>query len=133
MTVYVNLPVRDVAAARAFWTETGFAVEERFSGETSVAVVLEEGAAMAMLLAHDFFSTFLAGTEIADTARTTQVITCLSAETRDEVDDLVARAVAAGGKPHRPSFAMGDTMYGGSFTDPDGHVWEVVWTAPEAR
>ena len=131
MPVYVNLPVRDVTVARAFWTDLGFAVEERFSGDTSLAVVLEEGAAYAMLLTHEFFATFLAGTEVADAGRTTQVITCLSAAAREDVDALVARAVEAGGAPHRPSSAMGEAMYGGSFLDPDGHVWEVVWSAPE--
>jgi predicted lactoylglutathione lyase len=77
-----------------------------------------------MLLRHDFFRTFLNG-EVADASQATEVITGLSAESRQEVDDLVRRAVEAGGKPWKDSFSDGP-MYGGSFQDLDGHVWEVM-------
>jgi uncharacterized protein len=128
---FVNLPVEDVATARAFWTAMGFRIDERYSGDDSVAVELAEGASYAMLLRRGFFETFLAGTAVADPTATTQVLVCLSCEERDDVDATVERAVAAGGKPHKPSFDMGEVMRGGSFRDPDGHVWELAWMSTD--
>jgi uncharacterized protein len=81
-----------------------------------------------MLLREDFFQTFING-EIADASRATEVLNCLSANSRGEVDDLVRRAIEAGGKPWKDSFSEGP-MYGGSFQDLDGHVWEVMHMDP---
>jgi predicted lactoylglutathione lyase len=80
-----------------------------------------------MLLSHDFYRTFTAK-EIADAHRTSQMLLCVSEESRDGVDAMVSRAGAAGGRiDPGPKQQMGDFMYGRSFEDPDGHHWEVMW------
>ena len=123
-TIFVNLPVQDVAAARAFWGALGFGFNETFSSEANVCVVLEENVC-AMLLAPERFADFVNG-EIADAHRTTEVLLALSASSRDEVDDLLAKALDNGAKPWKPVMDAGP-MYGASFQDPDGHVWELVF------
>ena len=121
--IFVNLPVEDLSVTRAFWSELGFSFNEAFSGESNVCVVLEDNIC-AMLMTRERFADFVDG-EIADAHAVTEVLTCLSCESPQEVDDLVARAVAAGGKPWKPTTSDGP-MHGGSFQDPDGHVWELV-------
>jgi predicted lactoylglutathione lyase len=120
--IFVNLPVADVAAAKDFYAALGFANNPEFSDANAVCMVVAENISV-MLLAEDFFRTFING-EIADRA-TTETLLCISVDTRAEVDETVAKAIAAGGKPWKPSFEMGP-MYGGSFADPDGHVWELM-------
>ncbi len=78
-----------------------------------------------MMLEEQFFKTFING-EIGNAHETTEVLTCLSAESRSEVDETVAKAIAAGGKPWKEPLEQGP-MYGGSFQDLDGHVWEVMY------
>ena len=112
----------DVAAARAFWQQLGFDFEE-FSGDDSACLVVADDV-FVMLLRRDRFAEFVVG-PVADAHAATGVLLCLSAAGREEVDDLVARAVAAGGKPWRPAAEQGPA-YGGSFQDPDGHVRELV-------
>ena len=121
--IFVNLPVNDLAASRGFFRALGFDFNEEFSDDRAACVVLADNI-FVMLLREDFFATFVNG-EIAD-ASSTEVITCLSASTRDEVDELVRRAVEAGGKPWKDTLSEGP-MYGGSFQDLDGHVWEVMY------
>lgn len=119
--IYVNLPVADLEASKRFYAELGFGLNEEFTDENAACVVLADDM-FVMLLTEDFFRGFI-DDEIADTASTTEVITAISAESREEVDGLVERALAAGGSPHRP--VMDGRMYLRSFKDPDGHVWEV--------
>ena len=121
--IFVNLPVNDLAASRGFFRALGFDFNEEFSDDRAACVVLADNI-FVMLLREDFFATFVNG-EIAD-ASSTEVINCLSASTRDEVDELVRRAVEAGGKPWKDTLSEGP-MYGGSFQDLDGHVWEVMY------
>jgi uncharacterized protein len=78
-----------------------------------------------MLLEEDRFRDFING-EIADATRTTEAITCLSADSREHVDETVEKAIAAGGKSWKPTMEEGP-MYGGSFQDLDGHVWELMY------
>lgn len=128
--IFVNLPVADVQASRTFYTGLGFTVNEMFSDE-QVACIVVSDTIFVMLLEHARFADFLTGTTAADATTTTEVLNALSAESRQEVDDLVARAVANGGKARTPITDGG--MYGHSFTDPDGHVWEVFhMDMPEA-
>ena len=122
-SVFINLPVDDLDRAQRFWTALGMAFDPTYGDGSAACLVLEENA-FAMLLQRDRFADFVEG-EVADAHRTTEVLVALSVATREEVDDLVARAVAAGGKPWKPSFEAGP-MYGGSFQDPDGHVWELM-------
>jgi predicted lactoylglutathione lyase len=121
--IFVNLPVADLATSRAFFGALGFSFNEQFCDDNAVCVVVADNI-FVMLLRREFFATFL-NDEVADATRTTEVLTCLSADSREEVDTMVRTAVESGGKPWKDAFADGP-MYGGSFQDPDGHVWEVM-------
>ena len=121
--IFVNLPVRDLAASRRFYTSLGFGVNEQFSDDEVVCITVSD-TIIVMLLTERRFATFIT-TQIADARTTTEVLNGLSAETRAEVDELVERALAAGGTAREPIEDGG--MYGRSFTDPDGHVWEVIY------
>jgi predicted lactoylglutathione lyase len=127
--IFVNLPVRDLAAAKAFYGGLGFSFNEQFSDEQTASVVIEENI-VVMLLTREKFADFVPGA-VGDPAQHTTVLNGLSAGSREEVDDLVARAMASGGKPWMPAQDHG-FMYGASFADPDGHVWEVIWMDPAA-
>jgi predicted lactoylglutathione lyase len=127
--LFVNLPVADLAVARRFYTGLGFAANEKFS-DASCACIVVSDTIVVMLLARDRFADFVTG-EVADPAAGTSVINCLSAASRAEVDDLVGRALAGGGRPWLDPMSEGP-MYGGSFADPDGHVWEVLFMEPSA-
>jgi predicted lactoylglutathione lyase len=127
--IFVNLPVTDLARARAFYAGLGFTFNEQFSDDRTASVVIEENI-VVMLLTRDRFAEFLPG-PIGDPAQATSVMNALSASSRQEVDDLLARALGSGGKPWQPAQDHG-FMYGTSFTDPDGNVWEAVWMDPAA-
>jgi predicted lactoylglutathione lyase len=127
--IFVNLPVTDLARARAFYAGLGFGFNEQFSDERTASVVIEENI-VVMLLTRDRFADFVPG-EVGDPAQATSVLNALSASSREEVDELYARALASGGKPWQPAQDQG-FMYGTSFTDPDGNVWETVWMDPAA-
>lgn len=122
--IFVNLPVKSVAASREFFGALGFSFNEDFCSENTACMVIEENI-FAMLLEHDRFRDFING-EISDATKATEVLTCLSASSRGEVDDLLRKALAAGAKPWKPITDMGP-MYGASFQDLDGHVWEVMF------
>ena len=128
--IFVNLPIADMKRSRAFFEALGFAFNPRFTNEQGACMVIDENI-YAMLLVQPFFRTFI-DTEIADATRTTEVLTCLSCDSREEVDALVRKAVAAGGKAHRQPQDHG-FMYGHGFVDPDGHVWELVHMVPNAE
>jgi predicted lactoylglutathione lyase len=119
--IFVTLPVEDLPASRAFFTALGFEFNTEFSDASCACMVVDRNI-FVMLLVRQRFG------RIADATAVTEVITCLSAESRQEVDDTVARAIAAGGKPWQPPVENGP-MYGGSFQDLDGHVWELVHMA----
>jgi predicted lactoylglutathione lyase len=127
--IFVNLPVADIAVSRAFFTALGFGINEQFSDENAVSVVIEENIT-AILMNPTRFADFVEG-EIADAQKTTEVLLALSADSREEVDRLRSTALANGGSEWKPNQDHG-FMYGASFADPDGHVWEVVWMDPAA-
>ncbi len=128
--IFVNLPVADLARAKAFYGGLGFGFNEQFSDDRTASVVISEQI-VAMLLTRDRFADFVPGGLVGDPARATTVINALSVESREEADDLLARALASGGKPWQPAQDHG-FMYGTSFADPDGHVWEAMWMDPSA-
>jgi hypothetical protein len=129
--IFVNLPVSDLAASRTFYSGLGFGFNEQFSDERTASVVVADNI-VVMLLTRDRFADFLPeGAEVGDPAKTTTVLNALSAGSREEADDLLARALASGGRAWMPAQDHG-FMYGVSFTDPDGHVWEAVWMDPAA-
>ncbi|MFH8406644.1 VOC family protein [Streptomyces sp. NPDC018019] len=124
--IFVNLPVKDVTASREFFTRLGFAFNPQFSDEHTLCMVVEENISV-MLLQEDRFRDFING-DISDAAKTKEVLTCLSCDSREEVDTLLAKALEAGASPWKPVMEEGP-MYGASFQDPDGHVWELMHMA----
>ncbi|GAB3126398.1 VOC family protein [Streptomyces calidiresistens] len=127
--IFVNLPVKDLSRSREFFTALGFSFNEDFSDDHAAYVVVEENIGV-MLLTEERFKDFVNG-PLADPDAGTGVLVALSAESRREVDDLLARALAAGAEPWKPVMDEGP-MYGASFRDPDGHVWEVMHMDMEA-
>ncbi|WP_326576610.1 VOC family protein [Streptomyces sp. NBC_00487] len=125
--IFVNLPVNDLDASKKFFTELGYALNPQFSDENAASVVISD-TIVAMLLTKPFYSSFTQK-EIADATKTSEVLLCLSAESREKVDELVDKAVAAGGTASEKIQEM-DFMYGRAFDDLDGHTWEVVWMDP---
>jgi uncharacterized protein len=125
--IFVNLPVKDIGKTRAFFAALGFTFNPMFSDETTACMVIEENI-FAMLLEEPRFRDFING-EISDAHKATEVLTCLSATSRAEVDAMLAKALAAGAKPWKPNTDMGP-MYGCSFQDLDGHVWEIMYMEP---
>lgn len=121
--IFVNLPVKDLEKASDFYTGLGFSVNEQFSDHSAACIVISD-TIFVMLLVEDRFRDFIVG-DIADAHRASEVLNCLSAESREEVDQLVAKAIASGGSPWKDKLEDGP-MYGHSFQDPDGHVWEVL-------
>src|SRR5690349_10783805 len=107
--IFVNLPVKDIDKTRAFFAALGFTFNPTFSDETSSCMVIEENI-FAMLMEESRFREFING-EIGDAHNATEVLTCLSASSRAEVDETLAKALAAGGKPWKPNTDMGP-MYG---------------------
>ena len=121
--IFVNLPIKDMARSRAFFSALGYSFNPAFSSEKGAALVLGENL-YAMILVHEFFATFT-GKTIADAHQSTEVLVCLDCESRAEVDTLVAKALAAGGRVPRAAQDHG-FMYAHGFEDLDGHIWELV-------
>jgi predicted lactoylglutathione lyase len=122
--IFLNLPVKDLEASRAFFIELGFGFNPEFTDDKAACMIVDENI-FVMLLVEDRFKDFI-NDEIADATRTTEAITCLSADSREQIDETVAKAIAAGGKAWKPAIDQG-AMYGGSFQDLDGHVWELMY------
>lgn len=122
--IFVNLPVQDLARSVAYFTDLGFEFNEQFTDEKATCMVLSEQACV-MLLVKPFFSTFTTK-DVADAETGTEVILGLPAQSREEVDALVDRALALGGGAAKEPLDEG-YMYGRSFYDLDGHAWEVMW------
>ncbi|CAN7373918.1 MULTISPECIES: VOC family protein [Ensifer] len=127
--IFVNLPVKDLKASRAFFAALGYTFNEQFSDDTAACTVISDNI-FVMLLTEPKFRGFITG-EISDASKGTEVITALSASSRAECDDMLAKALAAGAKPWKPALDYG-FMYGISFQDLDGHVWEFMWMDMEA-
>ncbi len=128
--IFVNLPVTDLARSTAFYEAVGATKNEQFSDHTAACMVFSD-TIHAMLLTHDKFRQFTPKA-IADARTTSEVLICVSADSRDEVDGLVRKAIAAGGKGDPTPTQDYGFMYGRSFEDPDGHIWEVMWMDMEA-
>src|SRR5262245_24221545 len=127
--IFVNLAVRDLKRTKAFFSALGFDYNAKFTDDKAACMVISDDA-YVMLLAESFFKTFTKR-EVCDTARQTEALIALSCGSRDEVDELLKKAVGAGGRDAMPAQDHG-FMYGRSFYDPDGHHWEVFWMDPNA-
>jgi predicted lactoylglutathione lyase len=127
--IFVNLPVADLAAARVFYEAIGATNNPQFTDETAAAMVFSD-TIHVMLLTHDKFSQFTPK-RIADAHAVSEVLIAISADSREAVDDITEMALAAGGREAREKQDYG-FMYGRSFEDPDGHIWEPMWMDLEA-
>ncbi|MDT9593054.1 hypothetical protein RDV89_08245 [Nocardioides zeae] len=125
--LFVNLPVSDPAATRSFWSGLGFAINEGFCDANATSVQLNPLTSV-MFLEHDYFHSFHGTT--APTSGT-GALYCLSAPSRDDVTALCEAAFAAGATRSADPTDQGP-MFGWSFVDPDGHLWEVMWMDPAA-
>jgi predicted lactoylglutathione lyase len=123
--VFINLPVSDVPRATAFYEGVGAVKNPQFSDATGSCMVFSD-TIYAMVLSHEKFSSFTPK-KISDARTTTEVLIALSADSREAVDEMVAKAGKSGGKPDPAPKQDHGFMYGRSFEDPDGHIWEVFW------
>lgn len=121
--VIINLPVADLAKSIAFFKALGFSHNPQASDDTGACIVVSD-TILVMLLTHARFSNFTPKA-ICDTSKAIEVLLTLSCESRDQVDDLVAKAVAAGGSTYDKPEDYG-FMYTHSFVDPDGHGWGLI-------
>ncbi len=127
--IFPNLAVEDLDRSVEFFTTLGFTFNPQFTDETATAMVVNDGA-VVMLMVKERFADFTSK-ELVDPRTHTEAILALSAESREDVDDLADKALAAGGSPANDPMEMG-FMYGRSFQDPDGHLWEILWMDPSA-
>ena len=129
--IFVNLPVADLAASKAFYEAIGFRNEPRFSNESAAMMVLSESISV-MLLTHPFYASFTRK-PIADAHQSSQVLLCISCDSPARVDQITDAAGAAGGKidVSPQDQTKGGPMYGRDFEDPDGHQWSPIWMDPE--
>jgi Predicted lactoylglutathione lyase len=123
--IFVSLPVTDLKRATAFYEAVGALKNPQFSDDTASCMVFSE-AIYAMLMTYDKFRQFTPK-PIADAKTSNQVLLCLSADSRNDVDDIVGRAEVAGGTADPSPKEEFSFMYGRSFEDPDGHMWGVTW------
>jgi predicted lactoylglutathione lyase len=128
--IFVNLPVTDLARSTRFYETVGGTKNPQFSDDTASCIVFSD-TIFAMLLTHDKFSHFTAR-PIANAHETCQVMLAVSADSRADVDAMVGQAASAGGKADPNAVQDHGFMYGRSFEDPDGHIWEVFWMDPAA-
>lgn len=126
--VFINLPVSDLGRSMEFFSKLGYTFNEQFTDDKAACMVISEHI-YTMLLREEFFKTFTNKT-VTDARKSTESIIALSAENREQVDDIVDRALLAGGTSPMPVQDHG-WMYGRGFTDLDGHMWEVIYMDPE--
>ena len=125
--IYVNVSVRDLEKSKEFFTTLGFTFNPQFTDQNAACMIINDKAYM-MLLSEPFFRGFTK-LEPCDTSRQTEAMLAISCESRAEVDQLVRKAIDAGGRHAMDPMDHG-WMYGWSFYDLDGHHWEVLWMDP---
>jgi predicted lactoylglutathione lyase len=127
--IFVNLAVKNLDRAVEFFTKLGFTFNPQFTDETATCMIVSEDI-FVMLLTEAKFKTFTPK-EICDARKSTEVLVCLTSDSRGNVDDMVRKAVAAGGTTYNEPQDHG-FMYGHGFQDLDGHIWELVYMEPSA-
>lgn len=127
--IFVNLPVKNLRQSIEFFTQLGFQFNPQFTDETATCMIVSENI-FVMLLTHEKFKTFTPKA-ICDATKSTEVLTCLSMESREQVDERVRKAIAAGGTTYSEPQDHG-FMYAHGFQDLDGHIWELVYMEPSA-
>lgn len=128
-SIFVNLPTTDLERAKRFFEGLGWTIEPNFTDDNAACVVIDENAYL-MVLTRDFFATFT-DKPIADPGTSLQVETAFSRDSREEVDAILERALAAGGSEPRPAQDYG-FMYSRNFEDPDGNLFSALWMDPAA-
>src|SRR3954447_18040106 len=128
--IFVNLPVSDLPRSRAFLEALGAVNEPKFTDQTAACMTFSDSIHV-MILTHDKFSQFTPR-PIADARAGSEVLLCLSADSRESVDTAVERGVASGGTADPAPKQDYGVMYGRSVADPDGHMWEIMWMDPAA-
>lgn len=127
--IFVNLPVEDLERSMAFYEALGFRNEPKFTNDAAAAMVVSD-TIFVMLLTKPFYSTFTSK-PIADAHSSSAVLLCISCDSPSEVDRMADAAASNGGRSDvGPKQDMG-FMYGRSFEDPDGHIWEPMWMDPK--
>lgn len=127
--LFVNLPIKNLDATKQFFGGLGFEFNATFSDDSCTAMVINESTSV-MLLVESRFKDFIEG-GICDTSKAVEALLCISADSREEVDSLVDKALSSGGSAWGKLQDEG-FMYGRAFRDLDGHVWEVMWMDPAA-
>ena len=127
--IFVNLPVKDLKKSMKFFTSLGYTFNPQFTDETAACMVISDDI-YAMLLTHAKFKEFTPKA-ICDATKSTEVMIALSCESRQHVDDLVRKALAAGGSAYAERKDYG-FMYQHGYQDPDGHIWELIYMEPGA-
>jgi predicted lactoylglutathione lyase len=127
--IFVNLPVKDLEKSKAFFGKLGYTFNAQFSDETAACMVISDDI-YSMLLTEAKFKQFTSK-PISDASKATEVLIALSAESKDKVNQLVDTALKAGATEARPTMDYG-FMFGRSFHDLDGHIWEIMWMDPAA-
>jgi hypothetical protein len=127
--IFVNLPVKDLKRSVEFFTRLGYKFNPHFTDETATCMIVSEDISV-MLLTRAKFKEFTPK-KICDATKSTEVLVCLSCESREQVNDMVGKAVAAGGTTHAESKDYG-FMYQHGFQDLDGHIWELIYMEPSA-
>lgn len=127
--IFVNLPVKNLNKSIEFFTRLGFTFNPQFTDENATCMIVDENI-FVMLLVDKYFKTFMPK-EICDTSKSAEVLVALSFESRAEVDEIVAKAIAAGGSTYKEPNDMG-FMYQHGFQDLDGHLWEVFFMEESA-
>jgi len=128
--IFINLPVADLARSIAFYEAVGATKNEMFSDETAACMVVSD-VIHVMLLTHDKWKGFT-DRAIPDAHASAQVLLCLSEDSREAVDAVVNKAAGVGGKADPNATQDYGFMYGRSYADPDGHIWETMWMDPAA-
>jgi len=128
--IFVNLPVGDLGRSIEFFGRLGFSFDPRFTDETATCMIVSDDIFL-MLLTREKFQSFTPK-PVCDATQSTEVLVCLSCESRARVDELVREAIAAGATTHREAQDHG-FMYEHGFQDLDGHIWELIYMAPEAQ
>lgn len=127
--IFVNLPVKNLKQSIEFFTQLGFQFNPQFTDETATCMIVSDNI-FVMLLTHEKFKTFTPNA-ICDATKSTEVLLCLSAESREAVDDRIRKAISAGGTTYNEPQDHG-FMYGHGFQDLNGHIWELVYMEPSA-
>ena len=128
--IIFNLAVKDIAKSRAFFAALGFGFNPQYSSDSTAFMNIVDGTIHAMLMTESMFKSLI-DKPLAQAKEANEVIICLSCESREEVDSLIAKAVAAGGRTPHPPEDHG-FMYDQGFEDIDGHLWNLVWIAPQS-